>query len=252
MPQQFHPPSQPQLDVIDNYPETAEFVKHEIRSMGAKSVADVGGGANPALDAEFVQQHGIDYVLLDISQDELDKAPSYFRKIQVDLTGTFEEFSARVGEGKFDIVFSHFFLEHVKDPMAVHRNIYSALKPGGLAIHFFPTPNNIPLAANRLLSDKIGEFLISIADPKRDLKGTDRKFPAFYAMCGNPSKGLHAKFRRVGFDVIRHTGYIGHGYYDQFGLLRRLERALRPILLRAKIPITADALLVMQKPLTTG
>jgi SAM-dependent methyltransferase len=244
---QPHTLPQPQLDVIDNCPVISEFLKKEIGTMGAKSVADVGGGANPTLDSDFVQQHKIDYVVLDISQTELDKAPTYCRKILVDLTGPPKDFSTCVGEAKFDIVFSYFFLEHVREPLAVHRNIHAALKPGGLAIHFFPTPNNIPLVANRLLSAKLSEFLVSIAQPTRDRKGTQGKFPAFYAMCGNPSRGSHAKFRQLGFDVIRHTGYIGHGYYDRFGLLRRFERALRPILLKAKIPLTSDALLVLRK-----
>jgi SAM-dependent methyltransferase len=242
-----HSLPQPQLDLIENYPETDDFLKKEILQMGARSVADVGGGANPVLNADFVQQHHIDYALLDISQAELDKAPSYYRKVQVDLTASPTDFGARVAEGSFDIVYSHFFLEHVRDPLTVHRNIFASLKPGGLAIHFFPTPNNLPLAVNRLIPDKISGFLLSIAQPNRDRKGTQGKFPAFYAMCGNPSRNMHAKFHQLGFEVVRHTGYIGHGYYDQVAPLRRIERALRPILLKTKIPLTADALLVLRK-----
>jgi SAM-dependent methyltransferase len=244
---------QPQLDLIENLPETDDFLKREILHMGATSVADIGGGANPALDADFVRQHNIDYALLDISQVELDKAPSYFRKIHVDLTASSKDFSDHVGEGIFDIILSHWFLEHVQDPLAVHRNIHTALKAGGLAIHIYPTPNNIPLAVNRLLPEWVGEFLISIAQPMRDRKGMQRKFPAFYAMCGSPSKKMHAKLQQLGFDVLRHTGYIGHGYYDQFAPLRQFERALRPILLKAKIPLTSDALLVLRKrPMGVG
>lgn len=240
---------QPRLDRIENYPETGEFLKKEVLGLRATNpiVADVGGGANPALDSDFIHQHRVDYTLLDISQAELDKAPSYFRKIQVDLSASAEDFSARVGEGRFDIVYSHFFLEHVRDPLVVHRNIHTALKAGGLAIHFFPTPNTIPLALNRLLPEGVGEFLVGIAQPTRDLKGTQGKFPAYYRMCGNSSKRMHARFHNLGFEVVRHTGYIGHAYYDRFAPLCHCERALRPILLHAKIPLTSNALLVLRK-----
>jgi SAM-dependent methyltransferase len=240
---------EPRLDRIENYPETADFVKKAVLGLESAhpAVADVGGGANPALDFDFVQQHHVDYTLLDISQAELDKAPAYFRKIQVDMTAAPEDFSARVGQSRFDIVCSHFFLEHVRDPIVVHRNIHSALKPGGLAIHFFPTPNSIPLAVNRLLPESVGQFLIAVFHPVRDLKGKEGKFPAYYRMCGNPSERVHAVFAGIGYDVMQHTGYIGHGYYDRFGPLRRCERAFRTILLNAKIPMTSDALLVLRK-----
>lgn len=91
---------EPRLDRIENYPETADFIKKAVLGLGnaRPMVADVGGGANPALDCEFVQQHNVDYALLDISQAELDKAPAYFRKIQVDMTAPEEDFAARVGE----------------------------------------------------------------------------------------------------------------------------------------------------------
>lgn len=135
----------------------------------------------------------------------------------------------------------------MRDPLVVHRNIHRALKPEGLAIHFFPTPNSLPLAVNRMLPERVGELLISVFHPARDLKGSQGKFPAYYRMCGNPSVRTHAMLQSIGYDIVRHTGYIGHGYYDRFAPLRQCERALRTILLNAKIPMTSDALLVLRK-----
>jgi SAM-dependent methyltransferase len=241
---------EPRLDRIENYPDTAEFLQQEVLATGAKYVADIGGGASPALDQNFLSKHQVDCTLLDISRIELDKASSFYRKIEVDLTAPAKDFLASIGSARFDIVYSHFFLEHVRDPIAVHRNIHAALNPGGLAIHFFPTPNNFPLAVNRLIPDWVSSFLVTFAQPERDRSGIQGKFPAYYAMCSNSSVQSCAKFRSLGFDVIRHTGYIGHGYYDRVAPLRRLERALRPILLKAGIPLTADALLVLRKQTT--
>lgn len=241
-------PTYPRLDRIENYPDTAALVqKHVLALPSGAHVADVGGGANPALDAEFIRRHQVDYTLLDISPVELEKAPSHLQKIQVDLTTSPKDFEARVGRNKFDIVFSHFFLEHVRNPRLVHQNIHTALKPGGIAIHFFPTPNILPLVINRLIPERVGGGLIGIFHPARDRKGKQGKFPAYYKWCGNPSKKTHTDFQRLGYAVIQHTGYIGHEYYDRFAPLRLCERALRSLLFKAKIPMTADALLVLRK-----
>jgi SAM-dependent methyltransferase len=243
---------EPRLDVFDNFPgwdKATALLKQLIRENKFKNAADVGGGANPLLDEAFIKENGIDYALLDVSQVELNKAPAYYRKIQVDMTATSEEFSKRVGGRQFDLIFSHMFLEHISDPLVTHRNIYAALRPGGLAVHFYPTPHNLPMTINRLLPEWFTGALLSIAQPTRDRSGKERKFPAFYAMCGHPTKALHAKFRGLGFEVVRHTSYIGHDYYLLIPVLREIEHGLRAILLKAGIPITGDSLLILQKPM---
>jgi SAM-dependent methyltransferase len=244
------PLPEPRLDVIDNFPcwqKATALLKQKVLENNFKKVADIGGGANPLIDGEFIREQGIDYTLLDISQVELDKAPDYYRKIQTDMTSSPEEFHAHVAKDQFNLVFSHMFIEHVRDPLRMHRNIHAALKPGGLAIHFFPTPYNLPLAANRLLPEWFTGALVSFFQPERDRNGSQVKFPAFYAMCGPPTKALHAQFRKLGFDVIQHTGYIGHDYYQRLPVVRNIERGLRPILLKAGIPLTSDAILILQK-----
>lgn len=246
------PLPEPQLDLIENFPaweKATDLLKQQILSNNFKKVADVGGGANPLLDYEFIRGNNIDYALLDISEVELSKAPAYYRKIKVDMTTPPKAFSKCVGVEQFDLIFSHMFLEHAKDPLAMHRNIHSILRPGGVAIHIYPTPNNLPLTINRLLPEQITSALVSFAQPLRDRDGSQVKFPAFYAMCGHPTEGLHSKFRDLGFNVVRHTSYIGHDYYRRFPVIRNIERSLRPILLKAKIPLAGNSLLVLQKQL---
>jgi SAM-dependent methyltransferase len=246
------PLPEPQLDIIGNFPgweKATALLKKAILENGFKTVADIGGGANPLLDGEFIREQDIDYTLLDISQVELDKAPDYYRKVRVNMMASPDEFRVNAGENRFDLIFSHMFLEHVSNPRLTHGNIHTALKPGGLAIHFYPTPTNLPLAVNWLLPEWLTSALVSVAQPTRDRKGNQVKFPAFYAMCGPPTKALHAKFRELGFDVIQHTGYIGHEYYIRFPIVRDIEQSLRPVLLKARIPLTSDALLILQKQL---
>jgi SAM-dependent methyltransferase len=239
-----------QFDVFDNYPGWAKapaFLKQMIVDLRATSVADIGGGANPMLDRDFVKQSGIEYSLLDISQEELDKAPDYYRKFRVDLTVDRKDFNASVREESFDFIFSHFFLEHVPNSLRVHENICSSLRPGGVAVHFFPCPRSLPLFTNRILPESVTQMMVRIAQPERDLAGKQGKFPAYYNRCEGPSTSMHAALREIGFDVIRHTGFVGHNYYRRIPGLRQTERALRPIFAKWKLPLISYVLLVLQK-----
>ena len=144
-------------------------------------------------------------------------------------------------------MFSHMLFEHIEAPLVAHQNIYSALVPGGLAIHLYASANNLPLALNRLLPEWLGRLVVKIAQPERDLTGHQVKFPAYYKLCGNPSRRLHEQFERIGYTVIRHTSYIGHGYYRRFPLLRDIEYACRRPFLKAGIPLTSAHLLILKK-----
>jgi SAM-dependent methyltransferase len=242
----------PSLDVFDNFPrgdgERGSFVLALAKALGSvERVADIGGGANPLLDEARLQANGIECTLLDISAAELKKAPAYYKQILVDMTTSPEDFCERVGRERFDVMFSNDFLEHIRNPARVHKNIFDALRPGGLAIHFYPSPMCIPLIVNRLLPDWLTRALLRIAQPHRDIDGRQGKFPAFYAMCGAPSKDLRLKYEQLGFDVIRHTGYIGHDYYQRFPVAREIELALRPMLCYAGIPMISRTILVLQK-----
>jgi SAM-dependent methyltransferase len=240
----------PKLDLIDKFPgwqRAPAFLESEISRRRLGCVADLGGGANPLLSESFVKAQQLKYCVMDISSEELSKAPDYCDKIQIDITAPLNEFCSKVGRDRFDLVFSHMFLEHIRTPEQAHRNIHAMLRPGGIAVHFYPCTNNLPLALNRLIPEALSTQLLRIAQPWRDLSGVQGKFPAYYAMCGNPSKALHARFDNMGYTVIQHTGYIGHGYYSRFPMLREMELTLRRVLLRARLGLTSAVLLILQK-----
>ncbi len=133
-------------------------------------------------------------------------------------------FREQIADQKFDLIFSHMLLEHLENPLQAHRNFYDALKPGGRCVHIYPSPNNLPLALNRLLPEAIAARLIKIAQPTRELASARPKFKAYYRMCGAPGAALSAAFEAIGYTVIRHTGYIGHTYYERFKPAAALER----------------------------
>lgn len=241
----------PSLDVFENFPgfeRVTDLLEQQMLRHGAKNVADIGGGANPRMMEKFIRANNINYTMIDISREELDKAPAHYRKICIDISAPAEEFAAALGDARFDFVFSHMVLEHLKDPVRAHENINSALTPGGVAVHLYPTSNNAQLMLNRLLPESVTRILVRIAQPNRDMDVYALKFPAFYRMCANPSQRFHRKLAKLKFRVLEHIGYVGHDYYKKFPVVRNIERWLRPLIVRAKLPFTSYAVLVLQKP----
>ena len=240
----------PALDLIENFPafeSAAVYLKKMILEYDYKSIADIGGGANPMLDDEFIMKNKVQYFLIDKSRSELKKANSLCNKIEADVTSGYEMFQKQMAGRKFDLIFSHMFLEHIENPMQAHRNFYSVLRPGGRSVHIYPSPNNLPLTLNRLLPEAISVYLVKIAQPDRDLEGSRRKFKAYYRMCGAPNSALSAAFEEIGYTVHQHIGYIGHTYYERFKPAAILERQIRKILHKLQLPLTSGCLLVLEK-----
>jgi SAM-dependent methyltransferase len=238
------------LELIDDFPagpRAGAFLMQMILERGCRSVAEIGGGANPLLDEEFVRAHGLQYCLIDKSAAELEKAGRH-DSIVIDAMSNENMFNKALGGRRFDLVFSHMFLEHIEDPLTAHRNFYRMLNPGGRCVHFYPSPNNLPLLLNRLLPEAVSLRLVGFAKPARQLDGAERKFKAYYHLCGAPGPRLAARFEEIGYTVCRFSGFIGHGYYERCKPLAWLELKLRRIIHRLRLPLTSGCLLVLEKP----
>ncbi|MEO7725887.1 MAG: class I SAM-dependent methyltransferase [Burkholderiales bacterium] len=212
-----------------------------------KSIADIGGGANPLLDEEFIVRNKLEYFLIDKSAHELKKSGARYRTIETDAACGLDDFRKHTARTKFDLIFSHMLLEHIADPLQAHRNFYDALNPGGRCVHIYPSPNNLPLMLNRVLPEAISMCLLRLAQPARDLTGAQRKFKAYYRMCGAPGPVLTAAFEAIGYRVLQHTGFIGHAYYARCRPAAMLEVQFRMLAHRFQLPLTGGCLLVLEK-----
>jgi len=238
------------LDTISTFPSyhrARRLLENLIVRLKPSRIADIGGGANPLIEADFVASNGLRYDVLDISASELAKAPEVYSKIVVDLGAQPEEFTRHVEGGAYDLVFTHMFLEHIPNPDEVHRNIRWMLKPGGLAIHVFPSSANLPLTVNRLVPEPVAEALLRIVKPRRDYAGHETKHKAYYKLCGAPSRGVRRVFDRYGFDVLRYKGFVGHSYYGRIPPLRVAEFLLRKPLAALGIPLISGVLLIVRR-----
>jgi len=179
-----------------------------------RRVCEVGGGGDPLLPLEFTRRHDIEYVVLDISEEELAKAPDGYRKVQGDIGSA--AFALR---GEFDLVISKMLAEHVRDGRQLHRNIHQLLRPGGLAFHFFPTLFAPAFVANCLLPTELSGAILSNLQPDRGVGGRNGKFPAYYSWCRGPTRQQIQRLESEGYRVLIYDGFFGtHGYYARVGL----------------------------------
>jgi SAM-dependent methyltransferase len=214
-----------------------------ILGRSLKRVCEVGGGANPALPLEFVKAHGLDYTILDISPEELAKAPAGYTRVVADLCSV----SPAVEHTEtFQLVFSKMLAEHIVDPQAFHRNIWRLLIRDGIAVHFFPTMYAPPFVVNRLLPEALASMILRLVD-SRD-RQMHRKFAAFYRWCRGPILNQIARFEELDFQVLEYHGFFGHGYYNRIPLLKRAHDRISDLLLRHPLPLlTSYAYVMLQK-----
>jgi SAM-dependent methyltransferase len=208
------------LDIPNDGSVPFTAFKGQCRSLlqpGATRVCDVGGGRTPVFGLDEVDDLGLDYTVLDISQAELDLAPAGYRTLCADIGGE----AAPVPERAFDLVFSHTVAEHVANARRMHENIFRMLAPGGIAFHSFPTLFWPPFVVNRILPESLTSNLLAMLQPNRP---RDEKFPALYRMCYGPTPRMRRFVETVGFEVVEHRPFYGTAYFWRYPGLRDLER----------------------------
>jgi SAM-dependent methyltransferase len=211
---------------------------------GARSVCDVGGGARPLLYLPQIERYGLDYLIVDESLQQLEKAPAGYQRTQASILDG-DAVAALVREhGPFDAVFSRWTAEHVSDGRLFHRHVYELLRPGGVAIHMFPTLYALPFLANRILPPSLSSRVLFRVCPWR--RG---KFRPYYSWCRGPTRRQLARLRGIGFSVERYTGYFGHAFYRRIKPLAAAERAFTALMLDHPLAgLTSFALVVLRRP----
>jgi Methyltransferase domain len=210
---------------------------------GAERWCDVGGGAKPVLNPAQIERWQLDYVLLDASQEQLDRAPGAYTKSRADILDPAVT-SGLLAGGQFDVVVSRWTAEHVSDGRRFHEAIFNLLAPGASAVHFFPTLYSLPFVANLLLPSALSDALLRHAEP-----GRTAKFPPHYRWCRGPTARQLRRLESVGYQVERYVGYFGHHFYDSVPPLRRAQRALSATLVKHPLAaLTSFALVVLRRP----
>ncbi len=221
----------------------APLTRALIKERDLRRVIEIGGGANPSFPPEEVRALDLDYTLLDISQAELDKAPPGYKTVCADIASPELQLN-----GEHDFAFSHMLAEHVRDGETFHRNVWRLLRPGGYALHFFPTLWAPPFVVNRMLPERAADRLLRWISPGRD-RYRQAKFPAYYDWCRGPTQAQIRRFERIGFSVESYDGYYGHHrYYRRFPPLHKLHLRWSRYLSRHPQPdLTSFAMVLLRK-----
>ena len=220
-----------------------DTVKKLAASPDVKSICEIGGGANPFLDLDFVQSHGLEYTILDISADELAKAPDSYNKIQANISDPNLKLP-----GKYDLVFSHFLAEHVESGLIFHRNVFNLLEENGRAFHVFPTLYAPPFVVNHLLPDNFSSDILLFFFPHREKQGKYGKFPAYYSWCRGPIKSQFTKFESLGNSIEEYVGFYGHPYYKKLPPLDKIANFVANYLAKKPNPLlTTYAYVILRK-----
>ncbi|MGZ4234097.1 MAG: class I SAM-dependent methyltransferase, partial [Solirubrobacteraceae bacterium] len=129
-----------------------------LQSLGGGKVCELGGGARPALELEFLEANKLECLVVDIAALELEKAPDGYATLVGDVSSS--SFSTGEHDGQYDLVFSRVLAEHVTDARRFHTNVHRLLRPGGIAMHFFPTLWWPPFVVNRVLPESVAEWIL--------------------------------------------------------------------------------------------
>jgi SAM-dependent methyltransferase len=207
------------------------WVARRVAAAGVRSVCDIGGGAKPLFSRRAIEDHDLDYVVVDRSEEELRKAPPGYETAVADVGG--DGFRP---VRRFDLVVTKTVLEHLEDPRRFHTDASRLLEPGGSAMHFFSTLYAPPFVLNRLLPERLSHRLLLHVQPGRADEGTEAKFRARYRWCRGPSRRQIERFESCGFHVDEYVGFFGHAYFERVPPLQRLEDASARFLTRHPLP----------------
>ncbi|MGI9303179.1 MAG: methyltransferase domain-containing protein [Gammaproteobacteria bacterium] len=192
-------------------------VERLIVSKSRPDIIEIGAGRNPLFSELDLPENVGSYTLGDISRKELDLAPRLWNKSCFDICGDVSSVTAR-----FDVAFTRMLAEHVPDGYRFHSNVFSLLKPGGVAIHFMPTLFSPPFVINKVLPDRLSRKILSAFFSNRNDEEIP-KFPAHYSMCYGKSARLIKRYRSIGYTGVDVRTFYGHGYFSKIPILRELD-----------------------------
>jgi SAM-dependent methyltransferase len=231
------------VDDFEGWDRFPAFIEDVIARNSAKRVCEIGAGANPALGSDAIRKHGLTFRAVDQVEGELSKSGMGETSVY-DVCA-----SAPVPGAPYDLIFSRMTAEHFRDPQRAYANMFEALAPGGLSIHSFATLYALPFVLNRVLPDRVSDFLFNRFSPRN--RERHDKFKAYYSHCRGPMENQLQFFRNLGYDIVEYRAHFGHNYYaPKLPLLHLVHRQATKLLLKAPIAFFVSyATVILRRPL---
>lgn len=198
-----------------------ELVLRLSSRFGLSVLCEIGGGRDPGFLPTNPALRGLSLTVNDIDQHELDCAPQGLAKACFNIAGDLSETDAR--PGSFDLMFSRMVFEHVDGVERAWNNIHTLLKPGGVALAFFPTLYAPVFMVNCMIPEKLSRAIVHALYPARRDGGSDPKFPALYDHCVSSERALRPMLEKAGFSDIHVQPFWGHGYFKRMPVIREAD-----------------------------
>lgn len=213
-----------------------------IAQFDRADILELGGGRKPSFALAEMPRNVASYTVNDIDPAELARTDGNYRKACFDATGDVSAFAEQ-----YEVVFSRTLIEHVRDGIAMHRNVLKLLKPGGIAFHMAPTLYAAPFVINKYLPETLSTGLLYALAPHR--KANRNKFVAYYSWCyGNRGK-MTGMLESVGFTDVDIRTFYGHGYFDKIPGLAQLSRQVAALAARRDwTSLASYAHIIARKP----
>jgi len=169
-------------------------------------IVDIGGGKNPFISVDQKKALAIHVTGVDISAEELARAP--VGAYDITVCG---DIAAVTGQADADICICQAVLEHVRDVEAAFGSIASFLKPGGVALVFVPSRNAVFARLNLALPERIKRWVLFAVFPHTH---RDQGFRSHYNHC-TPAR-FHALAHAAGMHVAAARYYYVSSYFSFF------------------------------------
>jgi SAM-dependent methyltransferase len=211
----------------DNYDATVLTLA---RKLDLTSLCEIGGGRDPGFLPSNPALHGLKLTVNDIDQLELDFAPKGLAKARFDIAGDLSEPDAK--PGSFDLMFSRMVFEHVAGVPRAWANIHTLLKPGGVALAFFPTLYAPVFTINHMIPEVLSRTIVHALYPDRRDGGGDPKFPALYDHCVSSERIQRGMLAKAGFSDVHVQPFWGHGYFERMPGIKQVDHLFNKLAAR--------------------
>jgi ubiquinone/menaquinone biosynthesis C-methylase UbiE len=224
-------------------PLAEDYALAVARAMNASAglVVDIGGGRR-CLFAKH-RRSAATIVAVDISSEELSHNEDVDRRIVADAT------KLPFASDSVDVVCSRSVVEHLPDVDRFLAEAHRVLRPGGLAVSFFPSKNAPYALIKRALPHSVGRRLMHLVKPyTKDFLG----FPTYYQRC--TLRAMKRALRRQGFETVEtRVSYYQADYFKFLLPLYILNLAFELVAKKTRCtPLAASVLIVARKQPSTA
>lgn len=132
--------NQAKLKAVTSWQEDAELLSSTIKSLGGPlAILEAGCGRQWPLDLS-----GVDYRLtgIDLDADALQSRIDTIGDLHEAIVGDITV-AGSIPTGRYDVIYSSFVLEHIRDAESALANMLDGLKPGGLLLLRIPDRNSV-------------------------------------------------------------------------------------------------------------